>query len=128
MPPAAVLTSSIAYFRMHGRGGNGWIREFDGEPPAGRGNNYLYSPAELEEWKARIDRVAPHAAKTFITFTNDAGGRAVVNALQLRALIDGRQSRAPASLIARFPSQLSGFGPDRAVQEMLFVDSERAVA
>jgi hypothetical protein len=43
-------------------------------------------------------------------------------------LIDGRQSRAPASLIARFPSQLSGFGPDRAVQEMLFVDSERAVA
>ena len=121
MPPSAVLTASVAYFRLHGRSGAGWMREFNGEPPAGRGNDYLYSPAELEQWKARIDRIAPHAARTFVTFTNDAGGRALVNALQLQALFDHAGRRAPASLMARYPAQLAGFGPDRAVQELLFV-------
>ena len=121
MPPAAILTAAVAYFRLHGRSGAGWTREFNGEPPEGRGGDYLYSPAELEQWKARIDRIAPHAARTFVTFTNDAGGRALVNALQLQALFDHAGRRAPASLIARFPAQLAGFGPDRAVQELLFV-------
>lgn len=128
MPPAAVLTSGVAYFRLHGRGRADWMRTFDGEPPGGRGNRYLYSTAELGEWRKRIDRVAPYAAETFVTFTNDAGGRAVLNALQLQSLFDSGRRRAPASLVARFPAQLAGFGPDRAVQEPLFADCDRAVA
>lgn len=133
MPPSAALTAPIAYFRLHGRSGAGWTREFNGEAPNGRGGNYLYSQAELAAWKVRIDRIAPHAARTFVTFTNDAGGRSVVNALQLQAMLYESASgyvrrRAPASLIARYPAPLAGFSPDRAVQEMLFIESARAVA
>ncbi len=133
MPPSAVLTAPVAYFRLHGRSGAGWTREFSGEALNGRGGNYLYSQAELAEWRGRIDRIAPHAARTFVTFTNDAGGRSVVNALQLQAMLHETvpvciRRRAPASLIARYPAQLAGFGPDRAVQEMLFVEPVRAVA
>jgi uncharacterized protein YecE (DUF72 family) len=111
MPPSAILTAGVACFRLHGRG-----------------ENYLYSPPELEAWKGRIDRIAALAGQTFVTFTNDAGGRAAVNALQIQARFDNRRRRAPASLVARFPAQLAGFGADHAVQEMLFTELERAVA
>jgi uncharacterized protein YecE (DUF72 family) len=111
MPPAAVLTSALACFRLHGRG-----------------ENYLYSAPELEAWKSRIDRIAGLAGRTLVTFTNDAGGRAAVNALQMQARFDNRRRRAPAALVARFPGPLAGFRADRAVQEMLFTEPERAVA
>ncbi|MBI4875601.1 MAG: DUF72 domain-containing protein [Acidobacteria bacterium] len=120
MPPSAILTSPVAYFRLHGHGGAGWMREFDGEPPRGHGNRYVYSRAELEAWRTRIAGLAEHAERTFVTFTNDAGGAAVANALQLQSLFDEGRKRAPASLVARYPGQLAGFGTGRAVQGMLF--------
>jgi uncharacterized protein YecE (DUF72 family) len=111
MPPAAILTAGVACFRLHGRG-----------------ENYFYSPSELDAWKSRIDRIAPLAERTFVVFTNVDGGRAAANALQLQARFDPGRRRAPASLAARFPGQLAGFGADRAVQEMLFTEPARAVA
>ncbi len=128
MPPATVLTSSVAYFRLHGRSQAGWTREFSGEPPGGSGNRYLYSLAELDEWKTRVGRVSAHAAQTFVIFTNDAGGRSVLNALQFQGMFDTGRRQAPSTLVARYPTQLAGFGPDRAVQQPLFVEPERAVA
>lgn len=119
-PPTAILTAPVAYFRLHGRAGAGWMREFDGEPPRGRGNRYNYSRQELETWKGRIAGLAEHAARTFVMFTNDAGGASVLNALQLQSQFDQSRRRAPASLVARYPGQLAGFGADRAVQGMLF--------
>ena len=67
MPPAAVLTSSVAYFRLHGRGRAGWTREFSGEPPGGSGNRYLYSPAELEDCLLEHDHVREVAVIGAIT-------------------------------------------------------------
>ncbi|MFB3777536.1 MAG: DUF72 domain-containing protein [Bryobacteraceae bacterium] len=86
MPPSALVTSGVAYVRLHGRDAGYWAREFRG-PSAGGLNDYLYSPAELAEWKARIEHVRAHAGTTFVVTANPAAGKSVVNALQLAALL-----------------------------------------
>lgn len=89
MPPTAVATSSIGYVRLHGRNPDYWSGEF-GRGAAG--SSYLYSPAELEAWAARIRHVAAHTQTTFVVLTNANGGKSVVNALQLAGLLEGAGS------------------------------------
>jgi uncharacterized protein YecE (DUF72 family) len=90
MPPSALVTSGVAYVRLHGRDRNYWVREFRGGGAAGELDDYLYSPAELGEWKERIEHVRAHAGTTFVILANPAAGKSVVNALQLAALLDER--------------------------------------
>jgi uncharacterized protein YecE (DUF72 family) len=87
MPPAAIVTSGVGYVRLHGRDKSYWGREF--QPEAGRPgrNDYLYPPAELAEWKARIEKIQAHAREVFVVTCNPAGGKSVVNALQLAGLL-----------------------------------------
>ncbi len=129
MPPTAFLTTSIAYVRLHGRGRQAWTEEFS--PPAERpGSDYLYSRAELEEWKARIERIAPHASAVYVVATNGAGARSVVNTLQMVRLLGAERRLAPPDLMARYWNELAGFSTPRAVQSDLFGDhaQRRAVA
>jgi uncharacterized protein YecE (DUF72 family) len=86
MPPSALVTSGVGYVRLHGRDKDYWAREFRG-PSVGGLNDYLYSPAELAEWKERIEHVRAHANTTFVVTANSAAGKSVVNALQLAALL-----------------------------------------
>ncbi len=95
MPPSALVTSSIGYIRLHGRDRNYWAREFRG-PAAGGLNDYLYSPAELAEWKERIEHVRAHSTATFVILANSAAGKAVVNGLQLATLLDDAPHKAAA--------------------------------
>ncbi len=129
--PSALLTSSIGYVRLHGRNPQDWQREFGRAAGAGAAHDYLYSRQELLEWKPRIQEIQQHAAMTFVFANNDVGGKAVVNALQLAALLGDERRLAPADLIARFPSELDDFHGDRPVQSALFAGCEqerRAVA
>jgi uncharacterized protein YecE (DUF72 family) len=88
----------------------------------------LYSVEELAAWKQRIDEIARLATHTFVVANNDAGGKSVVNALQMAALLgDGRRD-APSELIRRYPQALAEFQADYPVQRDLFADTERAVA
>ncbi len=86
MPPTALLTTGIGYVRLHGRDKSYWVREFRAETGDGL-DNYLYSPAELGQWRERIEHVHAHATSTFVIAANPAGGKAVVNALQLSGLL-----------------------------------------
>jgi uncharacterized protein YecE (DUF72 family) len=87
MPPSAIVTSGVGYVRLHGRDQSYWAREFrPGAAEAGL-NDYLYSPAELGEWKARIEKIRAHAREVFVITCNPAGGKSVVNALQLAGLL-----------------------------------------
>lgn len=116
MPATSLLTSSIAYVRLHGRGAD-----------SDRECSYLYSPAELGEWIPRIEYLRRYAAQTIVIFTNDAGGRSFANALQMQsALADRTPAAVPAELLRRYPAALTGFRPDRPLQPALF--GERAVA
>jgi uncharacterized protein YecE (DUF72 family) len=128
MPPTSFLTSEIGYIRLHGRNPQDWEQEFArAERPAAR-HDYLYSKAELSEWGERIEHVRQHAARTFVISNNDAGGKAVVNALELSAMFGDERRRAPIDLLRKYPLELSEFHPERPLQPALFGDFGRAVA
>jgi uncharacterized protein YecE (DUF72 family) len=131
MPPASLLTSRIGYVRLHGRNPQHWEREFGRPARATAAHDYLYSPAELEEWKKRVEQIQQHAATTFVFANNDAAGKSVVNALQFAQILGDDRRRAPAQLIEQFPDALNDFRSQRPMQEALFASyapERRAVA
>jgi len=131
MPPTTLLTSPIAYVRLHGRNPDDWQREFGRAKKPVAAHDYLYSREELTEWKARIQEIRQHAAVTFAFANNDVGGKAVVNALQLAEILGDERGMAPADLIAQFPRELEEFHSDRPIQNALFAGGacdRRAVA
>jgi uncharacterized protein YecE (DUF72 family) len=127
MPPTAFLTSATGYFRLHGRNCAGWFREFTGRPERVAQQDYLYSPVELAEWKERIRHACKFANAAYVITTNDAGGKSVVNALQLQAHLGVRPAKAPGTLARAYRGELEEFRVDKPVQNPLFVQ-ERAVA
>lgn len=68
----------VAYFRLHGKAQ--WYR-------------HDYSPAELDDWFARIR--AGGAKEAWVYFDNDRNGHAVKNALQLRRRFRNISSNPP---------------------------------
>lgn len=130
MPPTAFLTSAIGYVRLHGRIGVPGVRE--SEESAAARNDYLYSESELEEWDARIRRISAHSDATYVVTTNDASRKAVVNALQLQAMLGVRAAKAPGELMRRHRVALARFQDSGPFQNSLFPDltvtSGRAVA
>lgn len=103
MPATSFLTSPVAYVRMHGRGEAGeWFQR-----PGAR--DYLYTTAELAEWKQRMDRIRKHAAETYVVFTNHPGGKSVVNGLQMKTLVEGIASDAPGHWRRQFARELRGY-------------------
>ena len=102
MPPTAFLTSSLGYVRLHGRNAFGWV----GKSGRQHRYDYLYSEEELAEWHHRIGKIRGCATKLFVIANNDAGPKALVNALQLRSLLNGRDGRdVPAELLKLCPSR-----------------------
>ena len=119
MPTTAFLTTSTGYVRLHGRDAAGRERDYprSGATPA---HEYLYTAAELEDWKPRIDQLAGLAANTFVIANNDGGGKAAVNALQISAMMGDTRLRAPTNLLQRYALELDGFRADRPLQQPLF--------
>ena len=120
MPPTACLTSGIGYVRLHGRDYGNWFRKFDSPPRAVARHDYLYSMEELAEWKERIDHLRRFADAVYVITNNDAGGRSVVNALQLQAMFGLGAQEAPRELVRHYRRELEDFSPDGPVQNLLF--------
>jgi uncharacterized protein YecE (DUF72 family) len=120
MPPTAMLTSGVGYVRLHGRNPKNSLGAFDPAAVRIRQHDYLYSEAELEDWKPRIEHVARFADRTFVVFNNDAQGKSFVNALQMKALLGAGRAAAPRELRRKFPMELERFGPRYAEQQRLF--------
>lgn len=99
LEPTEHVTSPIAYVRLHGRNYEQWFEADRGEDRY----NYLYSEAELEDWKSRIEAVSARAPKTFVVTNNHFESKAGVNALQLKAMISGRRVYAPELLLRHYP-------------------------
>jgi len=131
MPATSALTSRIGYVRLHGRNPQHWERDFGRPARAVAAHDYLYSQKELQEWKQRVDNIQQHAATTFVFANNDAGGKSVVNALEIAQMLGDDRRRAPAQLIERFPEELADFRAERPIQDALFANyapERRAVA
>ena len=98
--PTAHAFGARAYVRLHGRNAAHWFAE--GQPAYER-YNYLYSAAELEEWTARLRALAALTEEVYVFANNHFRAQAVVNALELRATLEGGQARVPAELLRAYP-------------------------
>jgi uncharacterized protein YecE (DUF72 family) len=101
IPPTAEVTAEVAYIRFHGRNYEDWFR---GDAGRDARYNYLYSEEELDEWVDRVRDVERKARKVFLIYNNHYGGKAVVNALQMKAKLTGSPVSVPDPLLEAFPS------------------------
>ena len=98
--PAALTTSRIGYVRLHGRNYQNWFRE---NAPRDERYNYLYTLDELEPWIARIKDVAAETAESYVITNNHFRGQAVVNALEIKAILEEKAVLAPTTLVEKYP-------------------------
>lgn len=74
LPPEIHITSSIAYFRWHGKGRNPWF-------------NYRYSKEELTPWIPNLKATAKKVKKVYGYFNNHFHGYAPENCLQVLRML-----------------------------------------
>ena len=73
-----VVTNTHAAIRLHGRNNNRNHYWYD----------YLYSESELIPWVNKIKKMKEQADSVFVYFNNHYGGKAIVNALQFKELLN----------------------------------------
>ncbi len=97
LPPSAVATAQVGYVRIHGRNARDWFRA--GATRDER-YDYLYTPDELRPWaeRARAIAASPGVTDVHVVTNNHFAGQEVVNALQLRSMLEGRKVEAPETL------------------------------
>jgi uncharacterized protein YecE (DUF72 family) len=78
------VTTGIAYFRLHGRNREAWLKK--GVETSYR-YDYLYSTAELRDFVTTAKEVSSKARKVFVMFNNCRAGHAMRNALELLRII-----------------------------------------
>ena len=115
--PDALSTSRVGYVRLHGRNYQNWFRE---EAPRDDRYNYLYSQEELEPWIVRIREIAKHTQESYVITNNHFRGQAVVNALELKATIEGKPVPAPAPLLDKYPQLRESAVPEGQNSGRLF--------
>jgi len=102
LAPTEHVTSGVGYIRLHGRNYEHWFDTGSGDNRDDR-YNYLYKPAELENWKAKVEIIAHRAESTYVIANNHFQAKAAVNALELRHLLDNKKVRAPEILVKNYP-------------------------
>ena len=85
VPPVAEATSGIGTVRFHGRNAAMWEKK--GATAAER-FDYLYSERELAEWVPRIRDLSSRTGQVHVLFNNCHEDKAVVNAGQMRLMLD----------------------------------------
>ena len=112
--PAAEVTSSIGYIRLHGRNYQNWFRE---EANVVERYDYLYSSDELGPWIGRIKEVSEKAKQTFVITNNHARGQSLVNAFEILAELEEERVPGPAKLIDTYPRLVESIEPDDEEQQ-----------
>lgn len=108
MPPTDVVTTDIAYVRLHGRNAGAW---YDNDQAWER-YDYLYSDQEITEWVPRLMDVARRARKTYVVFNNHPRGQSTENADTMRrklAETDPGSDFVTGLELARKQTNLDGF-------------------
>ena len=97
----ALGTSSVAYFRLHGRNHDAWFRK-----DAGRDEvyDYEYSAGEVRGISDRIAEIASDAGTTIVIANNHFQGQAVKVALELLAVTLDSKVEVPEPLLQSFPA------------------------
>lgn len=90
--PAATVTGSVGYVRLHGRNYEKWFAHEE----SWERYNYLYSKKELEPWVGRIRAMAAQK-ETYVITNNHFRGQAIVNAGELKEAL-GQSGEVPPQL------------------------------
>jgi uncharacterized protein YecE (DUF72 family) len=98
--PTRRATAPVGYVRLHGRNYENW---FSPRAPAAARYDYLYSREELRPWSDTIRALARTVAEVYVITNNHYQGKGVVNALELKADIEGRAVPVPEPLIKAYP-------------------------
>ena len=104
--PAAHWTGPVGYVRLHGRNYRAWFAE---NKTVNERYDYLYSVAELEPWIERIREIGKRTEDTYAMSNNHHLGKAVVNGLELTAILKGKPITAPETLVSEYP-ELKEYG------------------
>jgi len=88
------VTSDVAYFRLHGRNRENWLKK---GVETSQKYDYSYSDDELEEFVPPVLEVSGKARETFVMFNNH-GSPAIQNAARLRQMVK-ESSRKRRSLM-----------------------------
>jgi len=94
------VLGNIGYLRLHGRNTRDWFRRDAGRDAR---YDYLYGEREIAGLREPVESMAKTAADVFVVQNNHFRGKALVNALQLRRLVEGRPPQAPRELVAAYP-------------------------
>ena len=97
--PTKKVTSSVGYLRLHGRNAKEWFREGAGRDAR---YDYLYNEFELFEICERIKQIAKEAEATYVITNNHYRGKAICNALEIKAKLEGK-SQGSRALLQHYP-------------------------
>ncbi len=117
--PTQHVLGASAYVRLHGRNAQNWFAE---NQPAFERYNYLYSEEELREWVARLNAMCAQAENLYVFANNHYRGQGVVNALELKAMLNGERIEVPEDLLEAYPRLREISRPPR---EPRLFDAER---
>jgi uncharacterized protein YecE (DUF72 family) len=118
LKPSAERTAAVGYVRLHGRRYDTWFTD-DADVPQHERYNYLYSEEELRPWTARVKQVAEEAGDVYVITNNHYQGKAVVNALELIAMLKGAKVKVPEPLREKYP-ELERIADEAAREPKLF--------
>jgi uncharacterized protein YecE (DUF72 family) len=102
------VTSSVGYVRVHGRNYKDWFRE---KATVEERYNYLYKPEELEPWVERAREIAasPGTREVYVVTNNHYKGKAVANALMMKAMLMGTKVPAPPGVVDAYGDAVRDF-------------------
>jgi len=100
LKPAAHVTASVGYFRMHGRNYRNWFSEDAGRDAR---YDYMYSREEIARLSALIRSIRQEAEETYAITNNHFRGQALVNALEILEELDARPPAVPPTLAQSYP-------------------------
>lgn len=99
MPFTTTVIGDTAYMRLHGRNERGWLVNADDVR-----YDYLYNSKEIRELSRRVDALAQKCSSVIIICNNTTNGKAIANALQLKAAAhNGKTLSVPETTLAAFP-------------------------
>jgi len=98
--PTKTVTSKTGYLRLHGRNEKEWFREDAGRDAR---YDYLYNEFELFEISERVRAIAKEAEEVYVITNNHYRGKAVSNALELKAKLGEKNLKVPEVLLEHYP-------------------------
>lgn len=100
VPPTQIITTNFSYVRLHGRNRENWFRE---GASIDERYDYLYAQKEIEQWSQRVLKLKENAKEVFVITNNHFCGKAVCNALEIKARIESKKLEIPKQLLKSFP-------------------------